>query len=194
MSDTILSRFNLLLASGSPRRRELLDKAGFIFRVQPVDVVEDYPDQLSPTEVPEYLAHKKAEAALTFRKENEIVIAADSIVLYQDTLFGKPQTEKQARETLTRLSGSMHQVLTGVVLRSSTKTHAFTTRSQVYFDEIAPDELNYYINRFNPYDKAGSYGIQDWIGWCLIYRIEGSYSNIMGLPVAQLYRALKEYF
>lgn len=184
----------LILGSKSPRRAHLLREAGFSFVIRPKDVEESYPDTLPPEEVATFLAQKKARAMLEFLEtEGDILLTADSIVLLGDEIFGKPTDREDAARILRRLSGKRHRVITGVCLRSQEKELLFAGESVVYFEPLSEEEITYYIDHFQPYDKAGAYAIQEWIGLCKISKIEGTYANIMGLPVDLVYERLKEF-
>ena len=196
MNTTRLPVFDkkIILASQSPRRSELLRAAGFQFDVRTKSVEESYPESLAAEQVAEFLAIKKAKAAQDFLNEaDEIVLTADTIVLYEQTLFGKPKDSEEAAHFLRQLSGRMHQVITGVCLLSQQKQDSFSAVSKVYFNILTESEIDYYISNFQPFDKAGAYAIQEWIGLCKIDRIEGTYSNIMGLPMAHLFTALQRF-
>ena len=180
----------LILASKSPRRSQLLKQAGIPFEIRTKEVEEDYPDELPVDEVAPFLAKKKATACKDFIKSNEIILTADSVVILDNIIFGKPRDYADAFEILQRLSGNMHRVITGVCLLDRHKERTFASTSQVYFKELSAEEIDYYIKNYQPYDKAGAYAIQEWIGLCKIYKIEGTYANIMGLPVDRVYEEL----
>ncbi len=185
----------IILASQSPRRSQLLKEAGFDFEIKVKEIAEDYPDDLPADEVAEYLANKKGEAARSFLNSDEaIIIAADTVVILGEQLFGKPQNTEEAVQLLRQLSNNTHKVVTGICLLSNHKKHSFSSISKVTFNEITESEIHYYIDRFQPFDKAGGYAIQEWIGLCKIAKIEGLYSNIMGLPVARLYEELHSFY
>lgn len=168
-----------------------MTQAGFKFKILNNEVPEDYPADLTPENVPEYLARKKAEAALAALSDDKsLVIGADSVVILKGDLIGKPVDEDDARNILKNLSGEVHIVVTGVALVSPGKQFSFSEVSEVNFANLTDSEINFYIKHYSPMDKAGAYGIQDWIGLCRVHGIKGSYSNIMGLPMAQLYEAL----
>jgi len=189
--DETFRGYNLYLSSKSPRRSELMTQAGFKFKILNNEVPEDYPADLTPENVPEYLARKKAEAALAALSDDKaLVIGADSVVILKGDLIGKPVDEDDARNILKNLSGEVHIVVTGVALVSPGKQFSFSEVSEVNFANLTDSEINFYIKHYSPMDKAGAYGIQDWIGLCRVHGIKGSYSNIMGLPMAQLYEAL----
>ncbi len=183
----------LVLASKSPRRSQLLSEAGFEFSVRTFEVEEDFPPEMPVDEVAVFLARKKAQAALDSLDEREVLLAADSVVILDGVIFGKPADYADAVRTLRSLSGRTHRVITGVCLLSRDKEKSFASVSEVTFAELSDAEIDFYLGRFEPYDKAGSYGVQDWIGLCKVVRIEGTYANVMGLPVDQVYAALQEF-
>jgi len=183
----------LILASRSPRRKQLLEQAGFTFTVQPLDLEEDFPADLPAGEVAEFLAVKKARAGKSLIREREILLAADSVVLLDGKIYNKPADEREAQDMLRALSGRMHQVMTGVCLLSAQREVSFAGKSSVQMEALTQEEIEYYVRRYQPYDKAGSYAIQEWIGLCKISRIEGTYANIMGLPVDLVYKALADF-
>ena len=183
----------LYLASKSPRRQELLRSAGIDFELIDVDVEETYPDDMTVEEIPEYLARKKAEAAIPLLKNNGLVLAADSIVILHNTVFGKPVDAVEAKKMLVLLSGHHHLVITGVFIGNHQRGISFSDFTSVWIDPMSGDEIDFYINTFAPLDKAGSYGIQDWMGWTKVSRIEGSFANVMGLPVHRVYETLKHW-
>ncbi|MCR8557107.1 Maf family nucleotide pyrophosphatase [Mucilaginibacter sp. BJC16-A38] len=181
----------IILASKSPRRQELLRLMDLEFRIVLKDVDESYPDNLTPEEVAVYIATKKAEAfdeAIT----DEIVLTADTIVCIDDLILGKPENADHAIEMLRLLSGRMHRVITGVCLLYKHQYHSFYDVSEVYFGKLSDEEISSYVNKYQPFDKAGSYGIQERIGLIGIERINGSYTNVVGLPTEKLYRALEK--
>jgi septum formation protein len=180
----------IILASQSPRRKQLLAEAGFAFEVKASDVEESYPSEMPVEQVPEFLAHKKAVASKHFAQANEIIIASDCVVILKGVIYGKPESYDDAVRILRALSGKKHQVVTGVCLMDDTRTELFSGVANVYFKELNDDEIRYYIDNFKPFDKAGAYAIQEWIGLCKIEKIEGTYSNIMGLPMDLVYEKL----
>ncbi|HHL57853.1 MAG TPA: septum formation protein Maf [Bacteroidetes bacterium] len=191
MLENTLKGYDIVLASASPRRRQLLQELGIRFRVQPKKVEENFDEQLAPVQVAEYLSELKARAfAKEELEEKTIVITADTVVTIDGMIMGKPKDPANAREMLQQLSGRSHQVITGVTLRSAEKMKTFSVSTKVFFKELSNEEIEYYITRFKPFDKAGAYGIQEWIGHAAIERIEGSYFNVMGLPVHRLYEEL----
>ena len=189
----LLPKHNLILASKSPRRKELLERSNIPFIIRTLEVEEIYPDSLPKIEVAEYLAILKAEAARPNLAENEIVFGADSIVILKDTIYGKPKDAEDAHHILRQLSGQPHEVITGVCLLSKNKKVSFSAVSKVWMEELTEEEISYYVDTFKPFDKAGGYAIQEWIGLCKISKIEGTYSNIMGLPTEMVYRELRAF-
>lgn len=181
----------IVLASNSPRRRELLSGLGFEYEVRTLPGLdESYPDGLSMEEIPKYISRKKA-AAYTLG-EDELLITADTIVWLEGEVLGKPADEEEARLMLHKLSGKTHQVVTGVTLSTTTLQHSFSSVSQVTFAQLSDEEIDYYVSRYCPLDKAGAYGIQEWIGYIGVTSIQGSYFNVMGLPVQRLYTEMKK--
>lgn len=185
----ILSK-KIILASKSPRRSQLLAQAGFSFQVRSKDVEESYSDDLSPKEVPLFLAEKKATACKEFLKKGHIILAADTIVAKGKKIYEKPKDRADAVRILSKLSGKWHEVVTGVCLLSKKKKISFIGVSRVKLEKLSATEIDYYVDKYQPYDKAGAYAIQEWIGLCKISKIEGTYSNIMGLPVDLVYQYL----
>ncbi|HQS05288.1 MAG: septum formation protein Maf [Sphingobacteriales bacterium 17-39-43] len=179
----------IILASKSPRRQELLKLMGFDFQVVLREVDESYPEGLSPSEIAVYISEKKARA-FDLMIENEIVITADTIVSLDGNILGKPENEDHAFEMLSELSGKRHDVITGVSLLKDHKLSSFYELTEVFFKEISAEQIRYYINTCQPMDKAGAYGIQEWIGLVAVDRINGSYSNVVGLPTHRLYAEL----
>lgn len=188
-----LEKYKLVLASASPRRQQLLRDLGLTFEVRPADVDEYFPETLGMTAIPEYLAQLKADALKDKMADDELIITADTIVWKADKVLGKPADRDEAIEMLRSLSGSEHQVITGMHLQSKTQKFTFHAVTEVWFDELSDDEISFYVDQYKPYDKAGAYGIQEWIGFVGIYKIEGSFYNVMGLPVHKLYQYLKEF-
>lgn len=183
----------LLLASKSPRRRQLLGELGFPIEFISLDVDEHVPLDTPAAETAELLARRKAEACPTERITNDaILVTADTVVVLDDKVLGKPANHQQALEMLRSLADNRHTVFTGVCLRTQRHTLSFTEKTDVYFRPLNDDELTYYIDNYRPYDKAGAYGIQEWIGMVGISRIEGCYYNVMGLPLARVYEAIRQ--
>lgn len=184
----------IVLASKSPRRAQLLKDAGFNFRIHQMDVNEDFSSDLPVAEVAAYLADKKATAAsLDILNSNEILLTADSVVVINNQILNKPGSKEEAYEMLQLLSDKTHIVYTGVCLRNKDKKVVFSNQTSVTFGTLGDHEINYYIEQFNPMDKAGSYGIQEWIGFCKVRKIEGEYANVMGLPMYAIYEELLKF-
>jgi septum formation protein len=181
----------LILASNSPRRQQLLRDLGFNFVIQVKDTAEDFPPDMPLHEVPEYLATKKAMA---FANEltNQVILTADTVVIVEGRILNKPVDAHEARQMLRTLSGRRHEVVTGVCLLTKEDMQTFSDRVQVYFSSLSDAEIDYYITHYRPFDKAGAYGAQDWLGLVGIERIEGSYFTVMGLPTHKVYAALKK--
>lgn len=189
-----LDKYNIVLASNSPRRKELLSGLDLQFTVNVMaDIDESYPDTLAPSVVPVYLAEKKAEAYLITLQDNDLLITADTVVCTETEILGKPASKEEAVEMLRKLSGKEHQVVTGVAVTTTNKIESFAAVTSVLFDVLSDEEIEYYVEKYRPYDKAGSYGIQEWIGYIGVKSINGSYFNVMGLPVQKLYTVLKDY-
>ena len=188
-----LKKHNLILASKSPRRQYLLKELGLDFTVHTKEVDESFPENLRAKEIPLYLCKKKADAFDEELTVNTIVITADTIVWIDNQVLNKPENFDDAVRMLKLLSGKKHEVYTGVCLKSKHKTKTFYALTSVYFKELSQEEIEYYINNFNPYDKAGAYGAQEWIGYIAVEKIEGSYFNVMGLPVRELYEELLKF-
>lgn len=188
-----LNCYNIILASLSPRREELLRGLNIPFEVKVIDIEETYPSQLVGVDIPMYLAEKKADVYLESMDENTLLITADTIVWHEGRVFGKPKDKAEATKMLNSLSGKTHQVITGVCISTLSRRKTFHVISEVRFARLLPDEIEYYLQNFQPYDKAGSYGIQEWIGYIGVEHIEGSYFNVMGLPIQRLYSELKRW-
>jgi septum formation protein len=191
------NKFNgcrLILASQSPRRQYLLKELGFEFEIMTTHVEEVYPKGLTPDQTAVYLAELKAATFDASRLGGKtIIISADTIVVLGEEILGKPEGHDAAAKMLQKLSGRRHEVITGVCLKSKSKQVSFFVTSLVYFKELTKQEIDYYISRFKPFDKAGGYGVQEWIGYIGISKIEGSYFNIMGLPLKELYEELLRF-
>ena len=189
-----LRKYNIVLASKSPRRQELMKGIGLEFTVITKEVDESYPLSMSAYDVAPYLSVKKAKAfANDELPDNYMVITADTVVVVDDRILGKPKNEDEAYEMLNMISGKKHSVITGVSIRTCDKIKTFSVVSKVSFDILDRDEIEYYVNNFKPYDKAGAYGIQEWIGYIGVNHVEGSYFNVMGLPTQKLYKMLKSF-
>lgn len=189
-----LKNYKIKLASKSPRRRELLKELDLKFEVISIENVKEiYPDDLSSSAVAEYLSNLKADAYYDSLKGDELVITADTIVVCDDIVLGKPADRNDAIDMLMMLSGKTHVVITGVTLLSTEKRVSFSTFTDVTFAEITRAEAEYYVDKYSPLDKAGAYGIQEWIGCVAVKKIDGSFYNVMGLPVHRLYQELKSF-
>ena len=187
-----LKSYEVLLASQSPRRSELMKELGIPFRVvESGHGEEDYPAGLSGGEIARYLAEHKSDAYTTALEDHQILLTADTIVWHQDRELGKPADREEALEMIAALSGDTHQVFTGVCLRSKDKRRAFYAKTDVRFASLGRNEIEHYVDRYKPFDKAGAYGIQEWIGHIAVEHIVGSYFNVMGLPVQKVYSELK---
>ena len=182
----------LILASNSPRRKELLAGLGLPFEVRVLqDIDESYPADLPVSDVALYIAGKKADAYRAVVKADELIITADTVVIVGDEILGKPVDEADAVRMLRLLSGRTHQVTTGVCLLTATKEHRFAVTTDVTFKALSDEEIHYYVDTYKPFDKAGAYGIQEWIGYVGVTCLHGSYYNVMGLPVQRIYEALR---
>lgn len=188
-----LSNYNIILASQSPRRQELLSGLNIPFEVQVIDTEETYPKQLVGVDIPMYLAEKKADEFKDRMTENTLLITADTIVWHEGKVFGKPADKAEALKMLKALSGKTHQVITGVCICDSRRRKTFHVISEVRFSRLTAAEIEFYVTNYEPYDKAGAYGVQEWIGFIGVEHIEGSYFNVMGLPIQRLYTELKRW-
>ena len=189
-----LKPYRLILASQSPRRRQLLADAGIEFMLAPrFECEESFPNTMPAAEVAEYLSSLKSEAYPEPLGANDILLTADTVVIACNRILGKPADRAEAIEMITMLSGRDHEVVTGVTLRSAECVKSFSVVSKVQFRALAQEEIEYYVDTYRPFDKAGSYGIQEWIGYVGIEGIEGSFYNVMGLPVQRLYSELNDF-
>mgnify|MGYP002513622400 FL=1 len=189
-----LEKYKVILASNSPRRKELLGGLGIAYEVKAMpDVDESFPTDLESEEIPVYIAKKKVDAYKPIMQSDELIITADTIVWLDGIVMGKPKDAGEACEMLRRLSGRTHQVITGVCVTTIDKQVSFSTVTDVTFDELTEEEIEYYVTHFKPMDKAGSYGIQEWIGYVGVRSISGSYFNVVGLPIQRLYSELKRF-
>ncbi|MBP5361263.1 MAG: septum formation protein Maf [Bacteroidaceae bacterium] len=184
---------DIWLISHSPRRQQLLRDLGLVFRIGEAHVEEVYPQSLAPEEIPVYLSKLKADAAAVTLTDDTLIITADTIVWAGGKVLGKPSDEAEARAMLQMLSGKTHQVITGVTLRSKEGSKSFYESTDVTFGQLSAEDIDYYISCYRPYDKAGAYGIQEWIGMVGVESIKGCFYNVMGLPVYRLYREIKDY-
>jgi len=189
-----LKEYRVILASASPRRKKLMEEMDIEFDVVIKDVKEVYPGSYSPNEVARHLCELKASSFSSSELlGNKLIITADTVVAVGNEIIGKPISRVNAVEILEKLSNREHEVITGVCLRTAEKMHSFTATTKVFFKELSSEEIDFYIVNYLPYDKAGAYGIQEWIGHVAIERIEGSYFNVMGLPTHQLYGELLKF-
>ena len=184
--------YKIILASNSPRRKELLKGLDIDFEVRIIpDIDESYPPGTSPEKIPAFIAQKKAEAYRASMKEDELIITADTVVVLDGDILEKPADKSEAIQMIKRLSGRKHKVITSVVLTTADGQKEFSVVSTVDFAELTDDEIEYYVDKYKPFDKAGAYGIQEWIGYIGVKGIEGSFYNVMGLPIQRLYQELK---
>ena len=187
-----LKNRNLILASKSPRRQKFLSDLSLSFTIDTRDVEEIYPDNLRGVEITDFLAKLKSDPFKNLNDE-DIVVTSDTIVWMDNKAIGKPKNEKEAIHILQKLSGNMHQVLTSVYIKSNRKTKLFNDCTNVYFNELSLEEIKYYVKNFEPFDKAGGYGIQDWIGFIAVKKIEGNFYNVMGFPIHKFYEELMKF-
>lgn len=186
-----LKKYKVILASNSPRRKELLAGLGVDYEVRTLpDVDESYPETLKGADIPLYIAKEKADAYLDMMQPGELMITADTIVWLDGKVLGKPADREDALRMLREMSGRTHEVFTGVCITTTEWQHSFTAQTEVRFASLSEEEINYYVDQFKPMDKAGAYGVQEWIGFIGVENISGSYYNIMGLPVQRLYKEL----
>ena len=189
-----LEKYHIILASNSPRRRELLAGLGIGFEVKTLEGIdESYPGDLDSDMISHYISQKKADAYRSLISGNEMVITSDTIVLLDGKVYGKPVDEADACRMLGELSGRTHKVITGVCISTRERSSAFHVVTEVEFAPLSSDEIEYYVSHYKPLDKAGAYGIQEWIGSVAVRRISGSFYNVMGLPVQRLYAELKSF-
>ena len=189
-----LKKYNIVLASNSPRRKELLQRMGINFKVRTLfGIDESYPDTLRGEDIVCYISRNKAQAYRSSMAPDELLITADTIVYVEGQVMGKPKTPEQAKEMLHKLSGKTHKVITGVTILTADRIENFAVTSQVKFAEITDEEIDFYVDNYLPFDKAGAYGIQEWIGIVAVEEIKGSYFNVVGLPVQRLYQKLKTF-
>ena len=185
--------YNFILGSNSPRRKEILKEIGLDFSIYPSNIDENFNKEIELEDIPVFLAEKKANALKNKLKENDILITADTIVIYKNELLTKPENAYQAKEMLEKLSGKSHKVITGVCLLSKNNKSIFSSKTIVTFNDLDKFEIEFYIKKYKPFDKAGSYGIQEWIGLIGVKKIEGSYTNVVGLPASMVYTELKKF-
>lgn len=187
-----LNKYHILLASKSPRRRELLSNLRVPFNcISLGGIDETYPEDMPADEVPQFLANKKADAYIGNINTNEMVITADTLVIKGDKIYGKPKNQEEALSMLRELSGEVHKVISGVCILTKDRRTSFTSETEVKFANLNDEDIRYYIENYLPLDKAGAYGIQEWIGCVAVEWINGSFYNVMGLPVHRLYQELK---
>ena len=183
----------LILASNSPRRRELLQGLGLDFIVKAKEVDEDFSDNMDKSQVAKYLAEKKALSYQQELEENDLIITADTVVIINGEILNKPKDKEEAFQMLQKLSGKAHRVITGVCMMDKQKMVAFDDMTEVHFKDMDKTELISYIENYQPFDKAGAYGVQEWIGYVAVYKMVGSFYNVMGLPVHRIYEELKKW-
>lgn len=189
-----IEKYHIILASNSPRRRELLAGLGVPFEVKVLpDIEENYPADLPVAEIAEYIAREKADAYRQLIGKHDLVITADTIVVVGDEVMGKPHDADDACRMLRKLSNRTHQVITGVCLTTADKQRQFSVKTDVTFKSLSEEEIAHYVNHYQPFDKAGAYGIQEWIGYIGVISLQGSYFNVMGLPVQRIYTEMMEF-
>jgi len=191
MLKKLSEQYNIILGSASPRRKELLSDLGLTFSILTTNKEETFSRLLKQEEIAEFLAKQKSEFLSENLQQNDLLITADTIVSFKNELLNKPKNKEEAFRTLNKLSENTHKVITGVCLKSKNKEIVFSVTTLVTFKALSEDEIHHYINKYNPYDKAGAYGIQDWIGKIGVNNINGSYTNVVGLPISELYQHLK---
>ncbi len=183
----------IYLGSKSPRRKELMSGMGIDFSLRTKDTDESFPSSLSPADIPLFIAQKKTQALIEDISEEEIIVCADTVVVIDDNILGKPFDHKEAVSMLSQLSGKTHLVITGVVIASKDKKVEFSVTTKVTFKFLTQEEIEYYVTNYQPFDKAGAYGIQEWIGYVGVTSIEGSYFNVVGLPTVEVFKALQDF-
>ena len=189
-----LRKYSVILASGSPRRKELLSSIGIDYKVRIINGIdESYPENMKAEDIPQFISRKKAASYRQDMSNGELIITADTVVAVDNKILGKPKDKTEAVKMLSLLSGRKHQVITGVTVMTSEREETFATVSNVSISKLSDEEIDYYIEKYKPYDKAGAYGIQEWIGMIGVTGIEGSFFNVMGLPVQRLYTLLKTF-
>ncbi len=187
------NNWNIILASQSPRRKQLLEQLGYTFTQKSKDTDESFSKEIPLREVAEHLSVKKAAAFAEEIKHRDLIIASDTIVLIDNEILNKPNTNQETFAMLAKLSGKQHEVITGVCLKSKAKEMSFSVSTTVFFEELKKEEINYYIEKYKPFDKAGAYGIQEWIGLIGVSKIEGSFYNVMGFPTKEVYEAIERF-
>ena len=193
MLNILIPKYNIILGSSSPRRKNLLKKLGLKFTIQTTNKEEKYPSILKEEKIATFIACQKASYLTKKLKKNDLLITADTIVILNKEILNKPENEDDAFNMLSKLSGNTHKVITGVCIKTNKKELVFSETTLVTFKKLLKEEINFYITNHSPLDKAGSYGIQDWIGRIGIIKINGSYTNVVGLPLTKLYEKLKTF-
>lgn len=188
-----LKNYNIILASSSPRRQQFLRDLGLVFTVQTIDIEEVYPKYLHGNEITSFLAELKANAFEDEMNEKDILITADTIVRFSGKILGKPKDETDAKNMLKELSGQHHEVITSICIKTTKTSKIINDTTIVYFEKLSDEEIDYYIDSFKPFDKAGSYGIQEWIGFIGVKKIEGNYTTVMGFPVHKFYKEMMKF-
>ena len=188
-----LDKYTIILGSNSSRRKKILEKMNINVEVRVSNIDESITSDINLIEIPVFLAQKKSNSLSKDLKEKEILITADTVVIYKNKIITKPKNSLDAKKILEQLSNNTHQVITGVCIRSQNKEHTFSNITEVTFNNLNDNDIDYYIKKFNPYDKAGSYGIQEWIGLIGVKKIKGSYTNVVGLPSSQVYQELNKF-
>ena len=189
-----LKKYKIVLVSASPRRKELLQNLGLTFKVRTLfGIDEQYSDTLRGEDIPRFISRKTAEGYRSSMADDELLIAADTVVCLDGRTLGKPHDAQEAKAMLHKLSGRFHQVITGVTVMTKDQMENFAVTSQVKFADLTDEEIDYYVDNYLPFDKAGAYGIQEWIGMVAVEELRGSYFNVMGLPVQRLYNVLKKF-
>jgi len=188
-----LENYNIILASGSPRRQHFLKELRLDFTVKNVDVEEVYPKYLHGNEITSFLAQLKADAYDEVINDNDILITADTVVRFNGKILGKPKDVIDAKNMLKELSSHAHEVITSICIKTNKNTKIINDTTVVYFEKLNDEEIDYYVNNYEPFDKAGSYGIQEWLGYIAVKKIEGSYFNVMGFPVHKFYKEMMKF-
>ena len=189
----VIKKYKIILGSQSPRRKELLSGLDIPFEIRVPDVDESFSDAMPTNEIAEFIALQKWNILMKEAKKDELVICCDTIVVLGNEILGKPKDKQEGKEMLRKLSGKRHTVISGVVMGTLSEKISFSDETQVYFTALGEDELDYYLENYRPFDKAGSYGVQEWIGMIAIEKMEGSFYNVMGLPIHKVYTALKNW-
>lgn len=187
------SEFNVILASQSPRRKMLFEALGFPFEVKRIDVNEDFSDSLKAAEIPEYLARKKSDAVRDELGQKDLLITADTVVWINDRVLNKPESMDEAKSMLLEISGQQHSVFTGVCIATPNKVHTFSEETKVYFNALSEEEIDHYLQHYKPLDKAGAYGIQEFIGLIGIQRVDGDFYNVVGFPMQRFWQEVSRF-